>query len=90
MFGDGTAGIDNAFGKLLLPLFLSLANDLPDQLNEEIAERIGSAVRVGGRLALSGILANQVADVKAAFCDRFEFDPPITRDDWALLAGTRN
>ena len=66
-----------------------LANILAGTLIDN-AERIGSAVRVGGRLALSGILANQVADVRAAFCDRFEFDPPVTRDDWALLAGTRN
>ena len=66
-----------------------LANILAGTLIDN-ADRIGSAVRVGGRLALSGILANQVADVKAAFCDGFDFDPPVTRHEWALLAGTRN
>jgi hypothetical protein len=35
---DGQSGIDNAWGKQLLPLILSLANDAQEQVNETIAE----------------------------------------------------
>lgn len=35
---DGTDGTDNAFGKTLMPLILSLANDAQEQLNESLDE----------------------------------------------------
>lgn len=35
---DGTEGTDNAFGKTLMPLILSLANDAQEQVNESIEE----------------------------------------------------
>jgi len=53
------------------------------------ADQICRAALAGGRIALSGILANQVGDVTKAFRDRIDFDPPAMRDDWALLSGTR-
>jgi len=53
------------------------------------ADLICEAAIPGGRVALSGILVNQVDDVTDAFRDRVSFDPPVVRDDWALLAGTR-
>ena len=41
----------------------------------------------GGRLALSGILADQVADVSAAYRHCIEFAAADYRDDWARLSG---
>ncbi len=35
---DGTEGIDNAFGKTLMPLILSLANDAQETVNEGLEE----------------------------------------------------
>ena len=45
-------------------------------------------LKSGGRLALSGILADQVADVSAAYRHRIEFAAANYRDNWARLSGT--
>jgi ribosomal protein L11 methyltransferase len=45
-------------------------------------------LRSGGRLALSGILADQVADVSAAYSHCIEFAAADYRDNWARLSGT--
>jgi ribosomal protein L11 methyltransferase len=45
-------------------------------------------LKSGGRLALSGILADQVADVSAAYCHCIEFAAADYRDNWARLSGT--
>ncbi len=42
----------------------------------------------GGRLALSGILADQVADVSAAYRHCIEFAAAEYRENWARLSGT--
>ena len=47
-------------------------------------------LRPGGRLALSGILAEQVVDVTAAYQHCVEFAAAEYRDNWARLSGTRN
>ncbi len=44
----------------------------------------------GGRLALSGILAEQVVDVTAAYQHCVEFAAAEYRDNWARLSGTKN
>jgi len=49
-----------------------------------VCERLKS----GGKLALSGILADQVADVSAAYRHTIEFAAADYRDDWARLSGT--
>ena len=51
-----------------------------------VCERLKS----GGRLALSGILADQVADVSAAYRHCIEFAAADYRDNWARLTGTRS
>jgi ribosomal protein L11 methyltransferase len=61
-----------------------LAGTLVDQ-----AEFVCTRLRRGGGLALSGILAEQVADVSAAYQHCVEFAAPAYRDDWARLSGTR-
>ncbi len=45
-------------------------------------------LKSGGRLALSGILADQVADVSAAYRHCIEFAAADYRDNWARLSGT--
>lgn len=45
-------------------------------------------LKSGGRLALSGILADQVADVSAAYRHCIEFAAAEFRDNWARLSGT--
>jgi ribosomal protein L11 methyltransferase len=45
-------------------------------------------LKSGGRLALSGILADQVADVSAAYRHCIEFTAADYRDNWARLSGT--
>ena len=54
------------------------------------AEFICDHLRSGGGLALSGILADQVTDVTAAYRHCIEFTAPDYRDNWARLSGTRN
>jgi ribosomal protein L11 methyltransferase len=55
----------------------------------ELADDIGSLVRPGGRIALSGILAEQAAAVMEAFSDMFNLEEPCQLDDWVLIAGVR-
>ena len=45
-------------------------------------------LKSGGRLALSGILADQVADVSAAYRHCIKFAAADYRDNWARLSGT--
>jgi ribosomal protein L11 methyltransferase len=61
-----------------------LAGTLVDQ-----ADFVCNRLKPGGGLALSGILAEQVAEVCAAYQHRVEFVAPAYRDNWARLSGTR-
>jgi ribosomal protein L11 methyltransferase len=61
-----------------------LAGTLVDQ-----AESVCKRLKPGGTLALSGILAEQGADVTAAYQHAIEFAAPAYRDNWARLAGTK-
>ncbi len=47
-------------------------------------------LKSGGRLALSGILADQVGDVSTAYRHRIDFVPPDIRDNWARLSGSKS
>ena len=75
-----------------LPALLSadilLANILAGVL-VQLAPEFGRRVKSGGRLVLSGILAQHADAVQAAFGRDFEFAPPQRREDWVLLDGTR-
>lgn len=42
-----------------------------------------------GRLALAGLLARQVDEVRAAYAPWFELDAPEEEEGWALLSGVR-
>jgi ribosomal protein L11 methyltransferase len=43
----------------------------------------------GGALALSGVLADQVETVRAAYAGALDLAEPRLREDWALISGTR-
>ncbi len=55
----------------------------------DLAEQIGSLVRPGGQIALSGILAEQAAAVMAAYSGSFELETPREQEGWVLIAGRR-
>jgi ribosomal protein L11 methyltransferase len=55
----------------------------------ELAPLLAERVRAGGRLALSGLLLAQAAEVTAAYRPWFDIALTASRDDWALLTGQR-
>lgn len=54
-----------------------------------LAPMLAHLTRPGGRLALSGILAEQTGEVVAAYADAFDVETPHEEDGWALVAGVR-
>jgi ribosomal protein L11 methyltransferase len=54
-----------------------------------LAPQLASLVKPGGRLALSGILAEQGEEVAAAYADTFDLDPIANRDGWVRITGRR-
>lgn len=88
-------GIDPARFPLYLPAELPgeqadvvVANILAGPL-VGLAEQITRLTRIGGRLALSGILAEQAEDVRAAYASCFDLEPTATLDGWVRISGTR-
>ena len=67
---------------------LVVANILDNTLTD-LAEVLLGKCRRGGRMALSGILDEQAADVRAAFSDRLRFEQDKSMQGWKLLHGTR-
>ena len=68
---------------------LVVANILAGPL-VELADTLIERVAPGGRLALSGLLREQIPAVTAAYSAHIEFDPPRTEGDWVLLTGRRH
>ena len=54
-----------------------------------LAPQLATLVKSGGRLALSGILAEQGDEVAAAYADTFDLDPIASRDGWVRITGRR-
>jgi ribosomal protein L11 methyltransferase len=65
-----------------------VANILTNPL-KGMAPLLAGRVRAGGRLVLSGILAEQADDVMAVYRDWFVFDPPAIDEGWVRLAGIK-
>jgi ribosomal protein L11 methyltransferase len=65
-----------------------LANILANPLRL-LAPALAARTCQGGRIVLSGILAEQVADVTAAYASWFIMDPWKGDDGWVALAGVR-
>lgn len=91
----GRNGIDPARFSLYLPERLPalaadvvVANILAGPL-VELAPQITSHVKPGGRLALSGILAEQAESVRQAYADAFTLDPTAEKDGWVRISGVR-
>ncbi|MGK8437772.1 50S ribosomal protein L11 methyltransferase [Ectopseudomonas hydrolytica] len=88
-------GIDPARFPVYLPA------DLPQQPAEvvvanilagplvSLAPQITALVQEGGRLALSGILAEQAEEVRAAYAGAFELDPTAIKDGWVRISGVK-
>ncbi|HSX70326.1 MAG TPA: 50S ribosomal protein L11 methyltransferase, partial [Pseudomonas sp.] len=84
-------GIDPARFPVYLPA------DLPQQPAEvvvanilagplvSLAPQITALVKAGGRLALSGILAEQADEVRAAYADAFDLDLTAIKDGWVRI-----
>lgn len=65
-----------------------IANILAQPLID-LADTIAGALGPGGRLLLSGILADQAAAVVKAYDPFVEFDPAAVQDGWVMLEGVR-
>lgn len=65
-----------------------VANILTNPL-KGMAPLLAGRVLPGGRLVLSGILAEQAEDVMAIYRDGFVFDPPAIDEGWVRLTGVK-
>lgn len=88
-------GIDPARFPVYLPADLPpqaadvvVANILAGPL-VQLAPTITAQVVPGGRLALSGILAEQAEEVRAAYAGAFELAPTAEKDGWVRISGVR-
>jgi len=70
------------------PAEVVVANILAGPL-VSLAPQLASLVIPGGLIALSGILAEQTADILAAYQDYFELDPVAEQDGWIRVSGRR-
>ncbi|MEM8815204.1 MAG: 50S ribosomal protein L11 methyltransferase [Pseudomonadota bacterium] len=74
------------------PADVVVANILAGPL-VELATEILDLTITGGKLALSGILSDQITEVSAAYSKGVRFDPPATMEQdgqvWARLSGIR-
>lgn len=65
-----------------------VANILSSALSV-LAPALASSCKAGGKIALSGILKEQAADVSAIYAEWFNMELPQYMDSWVLLTGTR-
>jgi ribosomal protein L11 methyltransferase len=65
-----------------------VANILSSALSV-LAPALASSCKLGGRLALSGILKAQAKDVSTIYAKWFDMDAPVIMDAWVLLTGTK-
>ncbi|MFA5677593.1 MAG: 50S ribosomal protein L11 methyltransferase [Pseudomonas sp.] len=89
----------NQLADARLPLYLPEA--MPDEPADvvvanilagplvSLAPQLTSLVKPGGRIALSGILAEQTAEILAAYEEAFELDPVAEKDGWIRVSGVR-
>ena len=70
------------------PADLLVANILAGPL-VSLAPQLTDLVRPGGRIALSGILAEQTDEILTAYKGAFELDPVAEKDGWIRVSGVR-
>ncbi len=72
-----------------LPTFdVVVANILTNPL-KMLAPLLAGTARQGGRIVLSGVLAEQAEDVMKVYGQWFDLNPVIVEDGWACISGTR-
>jgi ribosomal protein L11 methyltransferase len=74
-----------------MPAFVAdvvVANILASPLTV-LAPALATHCRLGGRIALSGILREQAENVSATYAAWFNMNAPITMENWVLLTGTK-
>ena len=71
------------------PVDVVVANILAGPL-VQLAPTITALVKPGGRLALSGVLAEQAEEVRAAYAEAFLLDPIAEKDGWVRISGVRS
>ncbi len=72
----------------VVPAAIVVANILANPLTV-LAPLLGRLTRSGGRIALSGILAEQAATVRDCYAPDFDMQPAAHEDGWVLLTGIR-
>lgn len=65
-----------------------VANILTNPLRA-LAPLLSNAARSGGRIVLSGILADQADEVMRIYSQWFDFTPAVTEDGWCCLSGVK-
>jgi ribosomal protein L11 methyltransferase len=65
-----------------------LANILTNPLRA-LAPLLSNAAKSGGRIVLSGILADQADDVMRIYAQWFDFVPAVIEDGWCCLSGVK-
>ncbi len=65
-----------------------VANILSSALSV-LAPALAKSCKTGGKIALSGILKEQAADVSAIYAEWFTMNAPQYMDAWVLLTGTK-
>jgi ribosomal protein L11 methyltransferase len=71
------------------PVDLVIANILANPLIE-LADTLARQVSLQGHIVMTGILAEQAADVMTAYRTWFEFRDPVKREGWVLLEGVKH
>lgn len=54
-----------------------------------LAGEFDARLAPGGRIGLSGLLAEQVDAAMTVYAARFKMDPPVVRGEWAFLSGRK-
>ncbi|MEC8443627.1 MAG: 50S ribosomal protein L11 methyltransferase [Pseudomonadota bacterium] len=67
---------------------VTVANILAGPL-EQLAPTIAGLTRAGGKLALSGLLAEQAETISRCYGQWFTMNPPEQEGDWILLTGIK-
>lgn len=85
---DVAASFHNSDSAPRLEADVVLANILANPLRV-LAPALAAAVRPGGRVVLSGILAGQADEIVAIYQDWFDMDEAEEEEGWVCLSGTR-
>lgn len=72
----------------LQPADVVVANILTNPL-KMLAPLLAGATRQGGRIVLSGVLAEQAREVEQIYGQWFDLQPTVVEDGWACLSGCK-